>query len=243
MDQPAEVDAVNAYAVLGLGFGATPGDAEAAYHRLLFRWHPDRHASEGPEAVALAEARTRQLNEAIDQNRRGTAAPPTNGYRPAAHGPRAAHDPAEQTRVLGPVPCPFCGEPMTSLAGFDVHLHERHPEKAVPRRRGRRSPRRWWPPSMAQFVLVDLVVVLVVMVAVLAVGGHDAAMDRLQGITPAQRSAMVASDPGRCPDGRYPATWGPVMGDGCSDRDWPLGYLAIGMFPSLLYYVYRKTTT
>ena len=237
------METANPYAVLGLGFGASRDDAEAAYHRLLFQWHPDRHAAEGPEAVARAEAETRRLNDAIDQIRRGAVRPTGVRSRPPPHpGDGAWPDAGDEVRVHGPVPCPFCGEPMTSLAAFDAHLRERHPRMAVPRHRKARSGRRWWPVSTAAFFLANLIVVLVVMFAVLVMGGHDATMDRLEGISPAERSAMAASDPARCPDGRYPATRGPDIGGPCSDHDWPLGYLTVGLFPSVLYFTYRRTT-
>ncbi len=62
--------------MLGVAPGTSAGEAEDAYRHRLLSCHPDLHAAEGPEAVARAEAETRELNQAIDLIRRG--------YRPQA---------------------------------------------------------------------------------------------------------------------------------------------------------------
>jgi hypothetical protein len=142
--------------------------------------------------------------------------------------------------VHTPVPCPFCGEPITSLAAFEFHLSHRHP--GTGRQRGR-ARRRRAPVRASTVALVNLVVVVIVIAVVAAGGGHDALMNRIQGDTPAEMSALAASDPGRCPDGRYPQDRGFVIGNPCSDAGWPIGYFLIGMFPSFLYVIYRKTTS
>jgi hypothetical protein len=138
------------------------------------------------------------------------------------------------------VPCPFCGEPITSLAAFEFHLSHRHPGAGRARRARRR---RRAPVRVTTVAVVNLIVVLVVIGVVAAGGGHDALMDRLQGNTPAEMSALAAGDPARCPDGRYPQNRGLVIGDSCSDAGWPIGYLVLGMFPSFMYFIYRKTTS
>lgn len=53
------------YRILGVPSGASLDEAEDAYHRLLRQEHPDLHHTAGPERVADAERRTRELNAAI----------------------------------------------------------------------------------------------------------------------------------------------------------------------------------
>jgi hypothetical protein len=241
------------YAVLGLVPGATEAEAEVAYRRLLFQWHPDRHAGEGPEAVARAEARTRELNDAMAAIRGGARSDRVADPAPSGGGRSGwgdDPDPVGRSREHAPVPCPFCGEPMTSLAGFEDHLARAHPQAAHARARSSRArghqarnrSRRWWPVPVGAFVVVNLVVVVVVIAGVAGLGGNDAVIDRLHSTTPSAMSSLAAADPGRCPDGRYPrASWWAPNGT-CRDRSWPLGYLVVGMVPSLGYWAYRRTT-
>ncbi|MEZ5141450.1 MAG: DnaJ domain-containing protein [Acidimicrobiales bacterium] len=56
---------MNPYEVLGVTPAAPIEEIEATYRLRLREWHPDLHQAEGPDAVAAAEARTRQLNAAM----------------------------------------------------------------------------------------------------------------------------------------------------------------------------------
>ena len=53
--------------VLGMPTGSSESDLRRAYRRLLARWHPDRHQQAGPERVAQATERTRQIRQAWEQ--------------------------------------------------------------------------------------------------------------------------------------------------------------------------------
>jgi curved DNA-binding protein CbpA len=64
----------DAHATLGLAPGASLDEAEEAYYRLLRLEHPDLHQGAGPERVAQAEQRTRELNAAISALRDRAAA-------------------------------------------------------------------------------------------------------------------------------------------------------------------------
>lgn len=63
----------DAYQVLGLGPRASRDDVRAAYRRLARRWHPDLHATAGPELRLDAERRMKELNAAYDAIRTGRA--------------------------------------------------------------------------------------------------------------------------------------------------------------------------
>ena len=56
---------IDCYAILGIQWTASLEEAERAYHDLVRQWHPDRFHNAGPEALEEAEARTRELNDAI----------------------------------------------------------------------------------------------------------------------------------------------------------------------------------
>ncbi len=223
------------YVVLGLHREATPTEAEASYHRLLFEWHPDRHQAQGPEAVAQAETRTRELNEAIDRIRRGWRPDPV-ADRPSAARVPPPPDHGEQMREHAPVPCPLCDEPMTSLAAFEAHLHQAHGRVHTPHPRPTRPRRRL---STLRFGLANLVVVVVMIVSVAALGGSDATIDRLHGTTPAAVNASAQPDPSGCDAGLTGLRSRPT---GCSDRGWPEAYFLIGMAPTFFLFIYRTTT-
>lgn len=83
---------MNHYQVLGVGTGADPAEIRRAYLRLARAHHPDAHTGEGSAALASAERRMREVNEAWavlrdpvrrrrydDEVRQGTA-----GRRPPA---------------------------------------------------------------------------------------------------------------------------------------------------------------
>jgi hypothetical protein len=136
---------VNPYEILGVAPTAEPDEAEAAYRSLLRAWHPDLHQVDGPAAVAEAEARTRELNEAIAWIRSGwrpTAAAGTAGHATGWAPPSDEQDwfgnPADGRRRS--VPCPFCGVPFTHLASYEWHLGHAHHLRDLAD--GRRQPRR-----------------------------------------------------------------------------------------------------
>lgn len=56
-----------AHEVLGVAKGAPLEDAKRAYLELVKQVHPDRSASLSPEMQRLAEARTKELNDAFDR--------------------------------------------------------------------------------------------------------------------------------------------------------------------------------
>ena len=55
-----------AYAVLDVPRSASNEDVDAAYRRLMSRYHPDRVAGAAEEIRALAEERARAINAAYD---------------------------------------------------------------------------------------------------------------------------------------------------------------------------------
>jgi hypothetical protein len=129
---------MDAYDVLQISRDATLDEAEAAYHRLLRIHHPDVHASHGPEALAEAEAHTRELNQAIAVLRRTIRRQgpmPPGGWIEPPPGP-----PSDE--ATAPATCPICEAPVTSLDEFERHLALRHGELGRKRRRTRPpSPR------------------------------------------------------------------------------------------------------
>lgn len=58
------MDVTESYRVLELEIGAARGEMDAAYCRLVERWHPDRAAACGPDAVREAKRRVQEINEA-----------------------------------------------------------------------------------------------------------------------------------------------------------------------------------
>jgi curved DNA-binding protein CbpA len=60
---------MNPYEVLGVTPAAPIEQIETAYRLRMREWHPDLHQAEGPEAVARAEAHSRQLNAAMTRIR------------------------------------------------------------------------------------------------------------------------------------------------------------------------------
>lgn len=122
---------MNPYEILGVAPTAELDEAEAAYRALLRAWHPDLHQVDGPAAVAEAEARTRQLNEAITWVRSGWRPAPAagapgqaTGWGPPPDGQDWTGSPVDGRRHS--VPCPFCGIPFTHLASYEWHLSHAH---------------------------------------------------------------------------------------------------------------------
>jgi DnaJ domain len=66
------------YRVLGVDRSWSLADIEYHYREQIREWHPDRHTSEGPDAIAEAEQRTRELTAAMSEvrERHGTFAMP-----------------------------------------------------------------------------------------------------------------------------------------------------------------------
>ncbi|WP_101925618.1 MULTISPECIES: J domain-containing protein [Luteimonas] len=58
------------YQVLGLAPGATEGEIDQAYRRLISQYHPDKVAGAAPELRQQAEARAAEINAAYDRLKR-----------------------------------------------------------------------------------------------------------------------------------------------------------------------------
>ncbi|MBI5507357.1 MAG: DnaJ domain-containing protein [Deltaproteobacteria bacterium] len=58
--------AASPYEVLGVARTASTEEIRAAYQRLVRQYHPDKVAGMGPEIIAVAEARTKEINAAYD---------------------------------------------------------------------------------------------------------------------------------------------------------------------------------
>lgn len=87
---------MNPYEVLGVTPAAPIEQIETAYRLRLREWHPDLHQAEGPEAVARAEAHTRQLNAAMTRIRQEFREGGPGAWR-AYDAPRGA--PRESSRT------------------------------------------------------------------------------------------------------------------------------------------------
>lgn len=177
------------YEVLGIPPTATLDDAEAAYHHLLRIHHPDMHHGAGPDAVAAAEKRTRELNAAIGLVREGgfeVLDPDTevNGTRDfwtgGFTGTGASHvrsetreRPREDTdgwsawtndeRPFVPTACPWCGTVFVEPESFRSHVEHEHDldlHPHEPRKRRRRFRRR------SSEVPLLMMIVLAVLIAV-----------------------------------------------------------------------------
>lgn len=66
---------MNPYDVLGVSPASSLAEIETRYRLLLREWHPDVHYASGPDAVARAEAMTRELNAAMSRIRSGEVDP------------------------------------------------------------------------------------------------------------------------------------------------------------------------
>jgi DnaJ-class molecular chaperone len=53
--------------ILGVSPGASADEIRAAYQRLVMQYHPDRVSGMGPEIVAVAERKTKEINQAYAQ--------------------------------------------------------------------------------------------------------------------------------------------------------------------------------
>ena len=101
------------YQILGLLETASQEDIRQAYLQLALVWHPDRHAGEPPERVAIATANFKEIGEAYSvlsdlskkaeydgQFRRNRATPPPWPSGPTAgrsSSPRRPHSQASRT--------------------------------------------------------------------------------------------------------------------------------------------------
>lgn len=56
--------------MLGVPRTASQDEIRAAYRRLIMQYHPDRVSGMGPEIIAMAEKRTREINEAYAELKR-----------------------------------------------------------------------------------------------------------------------------------------------------------------------------
>jgi len=69
LDPPAATGP-DPYQVLGIPNHADPQAVKDAWRKALRVFHPDRVAGQGPEMIALAERKTRELNAAYEAIRR-----------------------------------------------------------------------------------------------------------------------------------------------------------------------------
>lgn len=154
------------YEILGVRPAATIDEAEAAYRALLRECHPDLHAHAGPEAVAWAERRTRDLNAAIHTIRTSErlhvgAAGDTFAD---AHGFRASNDTdwfGNPNRPRFTITCALCGIDLEDAGEYRVHLVLDHAlAKRMRRQRARamRTPILAYVPAPMFWALVLLVV-------------------------------------------------------------------------------------
>ncbi|MBD8525133.1 J domain-containing protein [Pseudomarimonas arenosa] len=60
----------NAYEVLGLQPGASDAEIERAYRKLISEYHPDKVAGAASEIKAIAEQRSRAINQAYERLQR-----------------------------------------------------------------------------------------------------------------------------------------------------------------------------
>jgi hypothetical protein len=152
------------YEILGIRPTATVDEAEAAYRALLRECHPDLHAHAGPDAVAWAERRTRQLNAAIHDIRSahrvfaGSAGDDfagTHDFRTDAVGDYFGN-PNHGRLSVG---CPMCEAFFEDPAAFRAHVVLDHAFANHLTRSARRSVPKWlsWVPSPMFWSLLVLV--------------------------------------------------------------------------------------
>jgi DnaJ-domain-containing protein 1 len=63
----AEPRTKSPHQVLGVAESASDEEIHSAYQRLVMQYHPDRVSGMGPEIVEVAEARTKEINEAYSR--------------------------------------------------------------------------------------------------------------------------------------------------------------------------------
>ena len=130
------------YAVLGVSSRASLGEAEDAYHRLLRREHPDLHHAAGPERVAHAERRTRELNAAISVIRdaatvdAGTGGPRRGRWVDGSTGRAEGADRSADGDDTPSAPCPWCGERFERAVELKDHVFTTHDLRLDRRVRG-----------------------------------------------------------------------------------------------------------
>lgn len=141
------------YEVLGLDPTATLADAEDAYHACMRREHPDLHHGAGPERVAEAERRTRELTSAIStirddrtiraDVRSGAAGPddPRDGGSGAtgsatADGPGPIWSDEPPEPEVSTAACPWCGRRFARATELKDHVFDEHDLRVDRRPRG-----------------------------------------------------------------------------------------------------------
>ena len=238
------------YEVLGLAPNATIDAAEEAYHHRLLRCHPDLHAAEGPEAVARAEEQTRVLNDAIHEIRHGYRPTPrstgrssrssstsSSGRASGRAGTREQPWPgtADRRRSHAPVPCPFCGDLMSSLSGFEDHLARAHQAQyrttRKANRRHARAQRWWWPVPLWLFALIDAALVGLSIAVVAAMGGHATVVENVLGDDAPRQ--CVRGELVRARLGGFHR---------CNPDEWPISYIVVGVLLFGTFAAYRWTT-
>jgi hypothetical protein len=162
------------YEILGIRSTATVDEAEAAYRALLRECHPDLHVQGGPEAVAWAEHRTRELNAAIRTIRTRTRVfagsagdefADAYGFTPGA-GTDYFGNPNHSRLSVG---CPMCDAFFEDAAQFRVHLVLDHAFANHMARRARRPIPKWmsWIPAPMFWSLLVLALYWCVLFGVL----------------------------------------------------------------------------
>lgn len=117
---------VDPYSVLGVSFGASLEEIEAAYRSQVREHHPDLHYADGPDAIAAAEQRTRVLTEAMAQIRAeasGATVAPPGAWRT---GTRTPPPPRRPVRPPADAICPYCGATFGLMRDFSAHLDAAH---------------------------------------------------------------------------------------------------------------------
>ncbi len=115
------------YEILGIRPTASLDEAEAAYRALLLECHPDLHVQDGPEALAWAEQRTRELNAAIHTIRTadrvfvGPAGDPF-GRDHGFSAPNQSDWFGNPSRPRFSVTCVVCGVAIDDPTEYRVHL-------------------------------------------------------------------------------------------------------------------------
>jgi len=113
--------------VLGVAPSATLDDIETTYRQLLRAHHPDLHHDDSEAELAAAEARTRDLNQAIALIRAG--------WRPSSRwdGGFRVDDttdwfgyPHADDRTAQPIECPLCRSTFDDPGVFRLHLDRVH---------------------------------------------------------------------------------------------------------------------
>ncbi len=125
------------YVVLGISHRATLAEAEEAYHRLMWREHPDVHHAAGPERVAEAELSARELTGAIaairaeravraDVHADVGASSGTEAGEPTRHEARPREASWATDGPAATAACPWCGQRFDRAVDLKDHVFGEH---------------------------------------------------------------------------------------------------------------------